>query len=214
MKAARITAFRGHVDCSSGRVIRLVALALVLSVGASSALAQELPLAPGTSRAVPIDPHALLWPSETPRSAMSHPILQRGHDMPLITTGIALLSLGMAVGVFIAFSDLAWGNCHDFTGFSFVERRVQCGTAPLALIPFAGSALVGLVGFNGSTDASTGLPGTIAIAPQILGIILLLIGMHGYTEDLVPRTEVGDATLSFVPDVSSTSLGATVRLSL
>ncbi len=174
------------------------------------------PIAPAGSRAVApsVDGHELLWPATTPPTALPHPVLRRGHDMGLISAGIVGLSLGMIVGVIIASFDLAFGNCERFTG-SFASTRVQCGTAALSLIPFAGSVIVGSVSLgSGSVTAETIIPGGLAIAPQIVGLVLLLMGMHGYTEDLVPEADFGDVVVRVTPILSSSVLGGSLSLSL
>jgi hypothetical protein len=45
----------------------------------------------------------------------------------------------------------------------------------------------------------------------VLGIIFLLIGMHGATEDLVSNDDIA---LRFTPIVSSTEIGASWSLTL
>jgi len=131
--------------------------------------------------------------------------------MGLISSGIALLSVGMIVGIGIASADLATGNCREL-GFS--SARVSCGNAPLALIPVAGSLLVGTVRFHGTEiDGVETLFGAIGAVPQILGLVLLLVGMHGFTEDLLSEDDIAVA-LRLTPWLSGTQLGATLSLSL
>lgn len=208
--------------CSIQRVIRAAVLALSFLLAASSvARAQglpttfapgELPTAPATSRGV--GPHDALWPRTSPEGALDHPILERGHDMGLISLGIVGLSLGMIVGVAMASFDVSQGNCHEFVSspFSFSSRRVECGSAPFALIPFAGPVLVGSVAFNGFADGGAIAAGTLALAPQIAGLIFLLMGVHGFTEDLV--SDPTGLSLRIDPWLSSSQLGASVSVSL
>ena len=194
-------------------MLRSLALVVVVVLGVPAlGRAQDVPAAPATSRAVPRSGgDELLWPAAAPTSAVEHPLLLRGHDMGLISTGIVGLSLGMIVGVVIASFDLAGGNCRDFTSPFFGSSRVECGTAPFALVPFAGSVVVGTVGLHGSVGPETIIPGVIAVAPQIVGLILLLVGLHGYTEDLASSD---DLALSLSPLVSDSSLGASLRVSM
>lgn len=206
----------GHGPCCGGRVLLRMLLVLGIALAsASPAAAQEasMPTAGPTSRAV--DASApLFWPASPPEGALTHPVLLRGHDMGLISTGIALLSVGSIVAVIIASLDLTIGNCHEFTFFPTTRmiEHEECGTAPLALVPIAGSVLVGNVGFHGSTDIGTILPGSLALAPSIVGLIFLLVGVHGFTEDLVSGD--GDLAFRIDPMLSSSAAGAslTVRL--
>jgi hypothetical protein len=193
------------------REMLAVPLALAMVLAAGHVVHAQPPTAPASSRAVPEAPggHELLWPTRAPEGTLAHPILRRGHDMGLITAGIAGLSLGMVVGVAMASFDVAFGNCESFTGFGTV--RVECGTAPFSLIPFAGSILVGSVAMHGSVRGEMILAGGLALAPQVLGIIFLLIGMHGATEDLVSNDDIA---LRFTPIVSSTEIGASWSLTL
>ena len=192
---------------------RSVPIALVIVLGfATHASAQTLPEPPPTSRPVAdLGGPELVWPATTPEAAFPRPILRRGRDMGLISSGIALLSVGMIVGIGIASADLATGNCREL-GFS--SARVSCGNAPLALIPVAGSLLVGTVRFHGTEiDSVETLFGAIGAVPQILGLVLLLVGMHGFTEDLLSEDDIAVA-LRLTPWLSGTQLGATLSLSL
>lgn len=192
----------------------LVALSLVLAAATlvtSTAHAQQPPAAPETSRAVvsPSEGPLLLWPTTPPADALDHPMLRRGHDMGLISAGIIGLSLGMIVGVVIASLDLAFGNCETRGGRGFGTVHVQCGTAPFSLVPLAGSVVVGTVGLDGSVGVASIIAGSLAAAPQIAGLIALLVGMHGYTEDLV-----GDVRVRLDPVVSGSQLGALLTVHL
>jgi hypothetical protein len=196
------------------RALGCSVLAICLVVSAH-ARAQDLPYAPVSSAPIPASSEGteLLWPARTPDTALAHPVLRRGRDMGLISVGILGLSVGMIIGIGIASADLAGrGNCHEFAPPSFVLTQVQCGTAPFALIPFAGSVLVGTVSFHGSVTAETILPGTLALAPQIMGLVFLLLGMHGFTEDLGSRDDA--VAVNVVPLLSSSELGLRVSMSL
>ncbi len=135
--------------------------------------------------------------------------------MGLISTGIALISAGMITGVAIASADLTGGNCRDFSfTTSFSDTRVSCQNAPLSLIPIAGSILVGSVRFNGTEiDGLMTLTGIVGAIPQILGLIFLLIGVHGYTEDLGEATST-EIAWSVSPILSSTQVGLSLGLTL
>ena len=112
-------------------------------------------------------------------------VLLVGHDMPLLTAGVVMLSLGMAMNVIVASLDVTAGNCADY----FPATRMECGTAPFALVPLAGGVVLGTVHFHGDHIA-TAVPivvGLSSLAPQILGLILTLVAVHGHTEDLVSR---------------------------
>lgn len=184
----------------------IVLLAAVCTAAPGVARAQ-LPTAPETSRpVVRAEPGpTLLWPAVPPADTVDHPVLRRGHDMGLITTGIVGLSLGMSVGILMASFDLAGGNCQRF-GFG---AHVTCGTAPFALIPIGGSIVVGNVAFDGSVNAGMVIAGTLAAAPQIAGLVFLLVGLHGFTEDLV-----GDVHVRVDPIIGSTLVGARLTVDL
>lgn len=204
-----------HDACSSfGVLARALVLFLVLGL-ASRASAQAFPTPPPTSHAASSGPADLLWPDAPPAGALHHPILRRGHDMGLISTGIALLSAGMITGVAIASTDLSGGNCRDFTfATGFTGARVSCQNAPLAFVPIAGSILVGSVRFNGSEiDGVMTLVGVVGAVPQILGLVFLLIGMHGFTEDLDEATS-SEIAWSLSPILSSTQIGLSLGLTL
>jgi hypothetical protein len=200
-----------HAACSRLRVSRAFAVLLWALSPLLASAAHAQPTAPATSS--PIESASrgteLLWPAHPPEGVLSQPILRRGRDMGLISVGIVGLSVGMIVGIGIASADLAGGNCHNFFG----GVAIQCGTAAFSLIPFAGTVIVGNVGLHGSID--DGLIhtfGTLGLAPQIFGIIFLLVGMHGFTEDLGSRDD--DFAVQVLPIVSSSQLGLRVSVSL
>ena len=196
--------------------ITLAVLVLAASI-ASSARAQApvLPAAPATSRGVVSSGYAveLLWPAAPPRGATEHPVARSGHDFGLISGGIVLLSLGMLVGVAIASVDAANGGCRDYARVS--SALVDCGSEPFALIPIAGAALVGGVAFHGHRDdAWPFVAGLIAAAPQLFGLVLLLIGVHGQTYDILPRARIDGIALRAMPMISTSVLGLELGLSL
>lgn len=164
-------------------------LAIALSLAASTPAYAQPPRAPSSSRDVSgslgRDGRPLFWPTEPPAGTLGRPVLLVGHDMPLLTAGVVMLSLGMAMNVIVASLDVTAGNCADY----FPATRMECGTAPFALVPLAGGVVLGTVHFHGDHIA-TAVPivvGLSSLAPQILGLILTLVAVHGHTEDLVSR---------------------------
>lgn len=184
-------------------------LAIALSFAVSTPAYAQPPRAPSTSRDVSgssgSDGAPLLWPATPPpEGTLDRPMLLVGHDMPLLTAGIVMLSLGMAMNVIVASLDVSVGNCADF----FPPARMECGTAPFALVPLAGGVLLGTVHFHGDHIA-TAVPivvGLSSLAPQVFGLVLTLIAVHGHTEDLVSRD-----VLAVLPWASGEGAGLSLR---
>jgi hypothetical protein len=200
---------------------RVAALALAVMTFASSARAQsastELPAAPPTSSGVTLasDGSAILWPTTTPDVALRHPILRRGRDVGILTAGILLLTVGASIGVGMAANDALNGNCISFrpVGFGVSSTHVSCDTGYLAFVPVAGSMLVGSLNLHGpAPDTGWIVLGSLAVVPQIVGLILVMFAAHGYTEDLVSLDDTDEASVTFVPLVSGTELGGMLEV--
>jgi len=193
--------------------LRVVVVISVLACSRLAAAQASVPAPPSSSRPVTTTGYAreLLWPAAPPERGVEHPILYVSHDFGLITAGILLLTAGMGVGVAYAMADASGGNCRDFFP---TFHAVECGSEPFALVPFAGPILVGSVHFRGEYDDGWPLgAGLIALAPQILGLVLLLMGVHGTTADVVPRDPVvAGFDVSVLPFASSHALGLTLRI--
>ena len=148
-------------------------------------------------------PVELLWPAPpTYETVVEHPYLHRGHDLGLISVGVTLLSVGTALGLVLGLCDsLALANSTG-DGWTF------------GFIPFAGGILSITATLEGTRSRSSvlmiGAPfGTLA---QVIGVIALMVAVHGHTEEVAPSVSIAGMRLHVMPYASGSDAGLVAGL--
>lgn len=142
------------------------------------------------ARAEPSEDALDLWP-DPPASlslGIEEPRLTRGRDAGLIGVGLALAIVGLGGSIGLGIYDAAHASCLGAPVRGLGEQPTACDAGGLALVPVVGGLLASTVALGGRrvSNGGTILAGALLGGAQLVGIVLLMVAVHGYTEDVVP----------------------------
>jgi hypothetical protein len=167
-----------------------------------------------------LDALILGWPGAPPDmpELARDPVYLVGHDTGLIASGLVLFGLGYLGQLVVGVAEQSRTGCYvgDLT-VRMGWEPVTCESGLYASVPVIGAFLAGMApplwgGARRRLDELGAAAGPPLAAAQVVGIVLLAIGVHVPTRAVVARS-ADAAALSVAPWASAEGAGATLEIS-